>query len=608
MKSPINAFRFTLWGLSLIFMASMNAQAQRTTQVESPFKLSTTELKQNAAAIDQIIIQALTANSTKPNPRAADDFFLRRAYLDITGAIPTYDQAVDFSKTRALIKRQQLIDELLLSPGYVSHNFNFLADLLRITSRLTNNVRGDHYIQWVKQAVADNMPYDQFAYQLLASNGKIKDNGAVGYYLRDSGMPLDNTSNTLRIFLGTSIGCAQCHDHPFDKWSQIEFYEMAAHTFGTTTRAPDRQKYSQMMAITREREVDPQLRNVMRRLAYDYNSHVDFADRAVRLPDDYKYGDAKPGDAVEAFTMFGNEANPAGDQTIRQAYAQWVTSPENPRFAKVIANRLWKRAFGVGVVEPVDELTDSTVPYIPALMEHLGDLMVKLNFDTREFQRVVFNTAAYQRAVTKKQRNLEDPYLFQGPILRRMTAEQVWDSFVTLAYPKPNKPRPVQTIDLPDIDNMSIDEIRAYASTIVSSKDQMNMMYADNRASRKMDTRAADLPSPAAPGHFLWRFGQSDRELIQNANLEPSGTQVLTLMNGVIDQILLADESVLSHNVRKTNGNAEKLTVVWLSIFARRPTSLERSYANSEIKAHKEYAFDNLVWALLNTREFMFIQ
>jgi hypothetical protein len=188
-----------------------------------------------AAEIDRMV----TANYAKPKLRQikkrSDEQFVRRIYLDVTGTIPTFGQTRKFLNSPDPEKRTALIDELLNSDSYASHWFNYWADILRYTDNLNNNVRGEGYRQWIKQSLAESKPWDKFVYELLSADGLVWKNPATGYVQRDSGMPLDNMNNTVRIFLGTRIGCAQCHDHPFDRWTQKEFYQMAAFTFGTQT-------------------------------------------------------------------------------------------------------------------------------------------------------------------------------------------------------------------------------------------------------------------------------------------------------------------------------------------------------------------------------------
>ncbi|MEZ5305192.1 MAG: DUF1549 domain-containing protein [Verrucomicrobiales bacterium] len=181
-----------------------------------------------SAQIDALIEKGYAAQKVTPNPMADDETFVRRVYLDIAGRIPTPDEARAFLGDSAKDKREKLIDSLLESDGYVSHFFNYWADVLRAQTRTNNNaVTGRAYIQWIKDSLRANKPYDQFVRDLVSAEGYAWDNPAISYYMRDYNMPLDNMSNTARIFLGTRLECAQCHNHPFDKWSQMDYYKLA---------------------------------------------------------------------------------------------------------------------------------------------------------------------------------------------------------------------------------------------------------------------------------------------------------------------------------------------------------------------------------------------
>ncbi|MBL8898448.1 MAG: DUF1549 domain-containing protein, partial [Planctomycetes bacterium] len=175
-----------------------------------------------AAAIDRLVDADLARAGVPANPPSDDATFVRRAYLQIVGRIPTAEEARAFLADRSAEKRTQLIDRLLVSPGHESHLFTWYADLLRAKSRLANQISGEPYLHWIKSAVAANEPYDQIARDLLTASGAAhaRENGETGYYLRDRGMPEDNMANTARVFLGTRLECAQCHNHPFDKWTQ----------------------------------------------------------------------------------------------------------------------------------------------------------------------------------------------------------------------------------------------------------------------------------------------------------------------------------------------------------------------------------------------------
>ncbi len=608
-----------------------------------------------ARKIDLLVEANYKTRKLRPNPMASDAVFLRRAYLSITGTIPNYQQTKAFLSSRDSKKRAKLIDSLLASDGYVSHSFNYFADLLRAKDRMNNNVPGRAYGNFIKQSLSTNKPYDQFVYELLSAEGRMTENGAAGYYVRDSGMPLDNTANTVRVFLGTQIGCAQCHDHPFDKWSQYEFYEMAAFTYGTQTRYRDRSMFRSVQTEIRKQKLSAQEQATVRRLLRFTTYRVfDNERRVIRLPDDYQYDDAKPKSVVKAATIFGEDAKITKGSSKREALARWVTSPKNPQFAKVIANRLWKRVMGVGLVEPVDDFRDDTKASNPALLEHLTQEMVRMKFDMKQFMRVLYNTRTYQRMATRYELKPGVAYHFQGPVLQRMSAEQLWDSMLTLAMPKPDGRKfggrggfAVGTL----VEGKSPQEIITVAKQIadpakrreLQRKARMEVFRNDAatyRAYPRTMYRASELRSPAPPGHFLQQFGQSDRELIENANTDPTVTQVLTLLNGPVYRVLMSRSSVLMKNIglnqpsvrgqgnrrggkgrngrgisgrdstRQTGGMStqKRVEVLFLSVLNRYPTATEKSVAMREIQTGKTEGVSNVIWALMNTREFMFVQ
>ena len=204
-----------------------------------PLSLSSQQVRKEAAAIDRILEKAHRQEKAEV-PRNLDEAKLsRRLYLAIAGRIPSYDEASSYLGNRDGRKRVMLVDSLLLSPAYESQMFNWWADLLRLKSRMRGGAQigaGQLYNHWVKEQVRENKPFDQVAYSLVTAEGYPWEDGASGYYLRDAGMELDNMSNTTQLFLGTQMVCAQCHNHPFDKWTQQEYYKMAAFTYGISTR------------------------------------------------------------------------------------------------------------------------------------------------------------------------------------------------------------------------------------------------------------------------------------------------------------------------------------------------------------------------------------
>lgn len=461
----------------------------------APLNAKPVNTSEAAKQIDSILASDWKKHGLQGNAPADDNTFVRRIYLDVIGRIPTTREAGEFLNSKDANKRAKLIDKLLASDGYVQHFFNYWADVLRVTStgNQTGQVTGAAYSNFVKQSLRDNKPYDQFVRDLVAAQGKAWESGAIGYYMRDRGMPLDNMANTVRIFLGTRIECAQCHNHPFDKWTQMQFYKMAAFTYGVQTQdygysgsmagvrdlmrekeeavrasfkepqRPQRTKdMSRDQVVALEKKYQDEMRTVQRqreearralRKEQEYFNRplndlrdtmrytsVGFSERKPNLPHDYQYPDAKPRSSVEAGTMMGHECVTQPGETPLQAYARWMTSKDNPRFTTVIVNRLWKKAFGLALIEPLDELMDQSVPMNAELQKHLEKLMADLNYDMKAYLRIVFNTSAYQRQATRDEVPAGVVYHFTGPLLRRMTAEQMWDSFVALINPSPDMP------------------------------------------------------------------------------------------------------------------------------------------------------------------------
>ena len=578
-----------------------------------------------AAKIDRLIESNYRKYDVAPNPVTTDAQFVRRIYLDITGTIPTYRQTRRFLGSRDEDKRSRLIDELLRSDGYASHNFNYWADVLRYKDNLNNNVRGYHYRQWIKQSLAENKPWDQFVNQLVTAEGLIWDNPATGYLQRDANMQLDNMNNTVRIFLGTRIGCAQCHDHPFDRWTQKEFYQMAAFTFGTQTQTrgqdtrywaenPNHRLQEQYEEI--EQEEEDRRRNSYRfkRLIRSNMQIVnDRPNRKIRLPKDYAYDNAKPGQIIPPQTLFGHTAAIRSGKSPRRAFADWLTAKDNPRFARTIANRLWKQSFGVGQIEPVDDMTDATVAENPELMAYLESELKRNDFDMKQYLRMIFNSKTYQRQAGTEEVAAGEPYHFPGPILRRMTAEQLWDSFLTLAVVDPNeyRERPAGIVT----NAMSADLSTVSATELLQAVHDVGQVDGGKwRREKKyrykgtLLARASELPSPVPANHFLRTFGQSNRELISASSKMGSVPQVLFMFNGPISHMILEKNSTMYNNVNRAKTVGAGTKVVFRTILNRDPDPDEASLAAAEIEQNGIPGYGNVIWALVNTREFLFIQ
>jgi len=666
------------------------------------------DIKQAAQRIDALAETALRDAGLKPAALADESAFLRRTYLATVGRIPTEAEIAAYRADSSSEKSRHLVDELLASKGYESHMFNWWADMLRARGRLAQRASGEPYIHWLKSSIARNKRYDTMVKELLTASGPVhqRGNGATGYLMRDRNMPEDNMSNTIRLFLGSRVECAQCHNHPFDKWTQKQYFEMVAFTGGIQYARNGRQD-------PRARELAKQaqakwgrngIRALRRTLEPTYIGIFGSGTGMARLPKDYQYEDAKPLDWTVAAPLFDPpvhiNVNMPNEEELRRrirgrnkekkiqralkrvrpqeadsrlAFAEWLTASTNPRFSKVIANRLWQRAFGRGLIEPVDDIKDDTVAAAPELMEYLSQLMVELDFDMREFQRVLFNTRLWRRQAIAPADTPGTIADLRGPVLRRMSAEQAWDSMLTLVvrdldsklqpplgpraervygtfdkldgatdeeileqagrlalrYSDPEKAREMQRAERAKVQRANRAKRKqagplyrqlklakragdqAKMAEIHAKLRAMGLQPPGSRAGRGVNdlARSSDLPSPAPAGHLLRELGQSERELIGEAHVDPTVPQILALVNAFLEQKLLTNpDATVTRSVRDARGPKAKVKTAFLAVLGRAATSSERSMWERELSRGGVEAERDLIWTLVNTHEFLFIQ
>ena len=590
-----------------------------------------------AADVDRLVAAVLTANQQTPNAPATDEEFLRRIYLDAAGRIPTAKEADAFLASAAPDKRAKLIDELVFSPGYSMQMFNWMADLLRVKDTFGKGIPAFTFEDWLKARLAANTPWDKMVSEMVTADGRLCDNGATGFMLFDAEMPLDGVSNLMTTFLGTNMACAQCHDHPLADWTQKDFYQMAAF-FGAT----DGKDEGVLREIGRVAKADSSVNKAAVRKIAEMNAFRldDGAKQTLTLPKDYKYKDGKPGDAVAPALIAWSKAdkslpaynvstkNPA---QLRDEFARWMTSPQNPRFATNIANRIWKKAFGLGVIEPVNDIDDLTQASSPELLAHLTFVMKAAKFDLREVQRVIYNSKTYQAGASPTPDLGKAKYLFNGPIVRRLTAEQAWDSLVVTAVGTYADNVLLRRGD--DIKVMALPPGKVTMAEVRNAIDRTKKAFAgsgkaaggkkasggstmglangyegDKPVSRYslLLARASELPQPSAETHFLRLWGQGDRLLADSATNDGSVPQVLQMMNGSVGR-LVSDpraEAVMAAEAAKTP--EAQVRSLYLSFLARRPTSAELAAATRSLG--DGLAVTDLAWVLANTREFLFIR
>lgn len=627
--------------LAIALLSSLISEAQN----ETSLKPDAAELREMALRIDQQVANFYKKRKL-PVPEVTDDAtFMRRSFLVTIGRAPSVEESLPFLEIEDEDKRPMLIDYLLLSPGYSSHMTNWAFDLLRVTDRGADRTTPmAPYRHWVRQAIRENMPWDKFTQSLLATSGDGWDleTAAVGYYTRDRGMPLDNLSNTMRIFLGERMECAQCHDDPFGFMERQDFYQLAAFTHGQTTLP--RQAFMPIWyKWNEEAERDSQEYRVAR-LVWDqiYNASLGGpGDGRIPLPQDYQYRDGKPGEIVGGRTPYGKTVRMSERKKHddgREKFAEWVISRTDNRFAGVIANRMWKRIMGRGLYEPVDEYKKPSETHHPELAQLLEDLMIELNYDLRSFQQVLLLTRTFQFATNPDASKVEGGDDFHGRKIARLSAEQIWDSLVTLAIGNPDK-LPAAQLDtrirfegrpilvgektMPELSKEVLAirderEMRRYFTKLVEEisnapsgeeSASMSMMQVGRKYSSNSLVRASELPSPAPRDHLLYLFGASDREVVEAASREPNVSQVLSLMNGFVQEKLINNPKAHFYQcLEGANTNHEKTRRLYLTILNRTPSAEELKWMSQELNERGPEGVRNIAAALVMCSEFLFLQ
>jgi Protein of unknown function (DUF1553)/Protein of unknown function (DUF1549)/Bacterial Ig-like domain (group 2) len=489
--------------------------------------------------VDDLVLAKLAELNIQPSPLSSDSEFIRRAFLDAAGILPTPDEVRAFLSDSAPDRRATLVDGLLARPEYVDHWTYKWSDLLLVSSRsLPSNAMWSYY-NWIRNSVETNKPWDRMARELLTASGNTLANGAANYYVLHKS-PIALTENVSVTFMGFSITCARCHNHPLEKWTQRDYYQMA---------------------------------NLFARVGIKNG-----AERGDIIVYPARTGDInhpRLNAPLEPRPLEGMATSLEASGDRRWAFADWLVAPENPFFARSLVNRVWKQFMGRGLVEAVDDIRDANPPSNPALLDALTRDFVAHGFDVKRLARTIMTSTTYQLTSKPEGANAADLKYHSHYIARRLPAEVILDAIsqVTgVAEDFPNYP----------------------------------------------GRRALQLPDASVDSYFLSAFGRPPRLTAADSERqqEPSITQALHVINGdTINRKLSASRGLINDLVAANADNRTAIERLYLSALSRYPTeqdlralsaALEASTAGGTDLAARRKALEDLAWAVLTGREFLF--
>ncbi|NNJ26198.1 DUF1549 domain-containing protein [Alienimonas chondri] len=396
--------------------------------------------------IDELVADKWQTLKIRPSGLSDDASFLRRVHLDLTGLPPTAEQVeaflADDRPTRE--KRDEVIDRLIGSDDFVEQWSNKWADLLQVNGKFLGKQGATAFRDWIRAEVKANTPYDEFAHKILTAAGSNKENPQASYYkiLRDPDLTMENTTH---LFLGVRFNCNKCHDHPFERWTQDQYYETAAF-FAQMDLKRDPASGDKKIGGTAVEGAVPLYEIVGDKTDGEMTHDRTGAVAPPAFP--YELASAEtPADGESS------ESNSADDRTRRERFADWATSADNPYFARSYANRVWGYLTGVGLIEPVDDIRAGNPPTNPALLDHLTDQFVASDFNVRELMREICKSRTYQLSIASNEWNKDDSRNYAKATPRRLPAEALYDAIhqVTGTPSKlPGLPAGARAATLPD--------------------------------------------------------------------------------------------------------------------------------------------------------------
>ena len=500
---------------------------------------------QPANFIDRLALAQWKKLNLPPSPTCTDAEFLRRASLDATGSLPGAKLSNEFLADTRPDRRARLVDRLLDSPAYVDFWSHKWSDLLLVSSRKLSDTAMWAFYQDIRAAVAANEPWDRFARDIVTATGPTDRRGAGNFFVmhRDTA---DLAETTAVTFLGMSVGCCKCHNHPLEKWTQDQYWGQA---------------------------------NLFSRVGIKSVG-------SESIVYDKKVGDAlhpRTGKPVPPTPLDGTPlADDAADR--RDYYADWLTAPDNPYFRKALVNRVWKNFMGRGLVEAEDDLRETNPPSNPALLDGLAAEFLLSGYDVKALCRAIMNSATYQLSSSPLAGNLADDRFYSRHLVSRLSAEVILDAY----------------------------------SDVTGVATPFDLVEATGRVvSRKSvyipGTRAIQLPDSQLISQFLDAFGRAPRAQVCacERGSDASVGQALHLNNGsTLNDKLRHPDSVVSRWLGNKTAGADVVAELFNQALSRGPSDAERKRfvkaIDGAVEAEKREVLEDVVWAVLTGKEFLF--
>ncbi|MGB6222753.1 PSD1 and planctomycete cytochrome C domain-containing protein [Haloferula sp.] len=489
--------------------------------------------------LDQHVYEKLHKLRIIPSEICSDEVFVRRVYLDLIGQLPEVEDRERFLSSKAPDKRVALVDELIARKEFTEIWVMKWAELLQIRTfnqgpKQVSYKAALGYYGWLRERIADGVPFNEIVRELLASEGGTFANPATNFFQVEQDV-LKLTENVAQVFMGTRIQCAQCHNHPFDRWTMDDYYGFASF-FAQVKRKPAEDP--------RERVIFDAGGEVKHPVT---NQNVKPRFLGTETPEDF------------------------GRKSRREAVADWLASPENPWFARNVANITWAHFFGVGITDPVDDVRISNPPSNPALLEALATKFIESNYDIRSIVREICTSRTYQLSSRTNETNVTDETNFSHALIRRLRAEVLLDS-ISQVTETPSKFK-----GLPS------------------------------------GARAVQIADGNTSNYFLTTFGRASRTTVCSCEvkMEPNLSQALHLLNGESTHQRIKSSPVITTMLNAKTPPPVIIENLYLRTLGRKPTEAESAKLQIHLDEAKDpkatrLVLDDVFWALLNSKEFLF--